>query len=243
MARLNQIIAVEKGVKTDAQRRFTDLHHLVLKPAPLSGIARVYQPRDDEGDQLPPESTRVQVRAADVLRQVSETLTRLFDVVATKDLTNCSARADVVVDDETILRSVPATTLLFLEKQLGDLHTFVAKLPVLDPAEEWLFDTTRDCHATVPAKTTRTKKIPHNHVRAEATEHHPAQVDTWMEDIIVGTWTTTKLSGALPASRVAELTARVTALREAVKHAREEANCAEVHDARIGKQVFDFLFA
>lgn len=243
MSRLNQIIAVEKGVKTDAQRRFTDLHQLVQKAAPLTGIARVYKPKDDEGDQLPAESTRVQVRAADVLGQVGDTLTRLFDVVATKDLTNCAARADVVVEGETILHSVPATTLLFLEKQLTDLHTFVAKLPVLDPAEEWAFDPARNCHATHPAQTTRTKKIPHNHVRAEATEHHPAQVDTWMEDVIVGTWTTTKLSGALPATRVAELVNRVTALREAVKHAREEANCAEVQDTRIGKHVFDWLFA
>ena len=30
------------------------------------------------------------------------------------------------------------TYLLFLEKQLTDLHTFVKKLPVLDAAESWV---------------------------------------------------------------------------------------------------------
>ena len=243
MSRLSQVIAVEKGVKSDAQRHFTDLHHLVQRPVPLAGIARVYQPKDDDGDQLPPESTQVQVRADDVLGQVNEILTRLFDVVATKDLTNCFAKAAVVVNGETILRDVPATTLLFLEKQLADLHTFVTKLPVLDPAEKWMFDPARNCHATEAAKTTRTKKVPRNHVLSEATEHHPAQVTVFNEDIIVGTWTTVKLSGALPASRVTELANRVTALREAVKHAREEANYTEVRDSKIGKQIFDHLFA
>ena len=50
------------------------------------------------GEQLPPESTRVQVRAEDVLRETAGVLTRLFDVTATKDWANCTARADVKVE-------------------------------------------------------------------------------------------------------------------------------------------------
>jgi len=241
--RLSQVIAAEKGVKSDVARRVTDLHHLVQRQTPLSGIARTYRPKDDEGDQLPPESTQVQVRAADVLNQVRDQLTRLWDVTATKDLTNCAARADVVVDGETILHDVPVTTLLYLEKQLTDLHTLISRLPVLDPSEEWNYDAARDCYATAPAQTTRTRKVPRNHVLSDATEHHPAQVTVFNEDVIVGTWTTVKLSGALPASRVAELEARVNALRAAVGHAREEANYTTVEDVKIGKQLFDYVLA
>jgi len=40
---------------------------------------------------------------------------------------------------------VPATYLLFLEKQLTDLHTLVSKLPVLDASETWVFDQAADC--------------------------------------------------------------------------------------------------
>jgi len=82
-----------------------------------------------------------------------------------------------------------------------------------------------------------------HHVLAEATDHHPAQVTVWHEDVIVGTWTTTKLSGALPASRVAELLGRVTALHDAVRHAREEANCAPARDVKIGKLILDYVLA
>lgn len=40
MTKLSQIIAVEKGVKSDATRRVTDLHRDVQKQPLLSGISR-----------------------------------------------------------------------------------------------------------------------------------------------------------------------------------------------------------
>jgi len=242
MPKLNQIIAVEKGVKSKSFQELTEAHHAVQKPALLSGLARSYQPKDEEGEQLPPESTKVQVRTEEVLRQISAGLTRLFDVTATKDATNCVAKADVVVDDQRLLKDVPVSTLLFLEKQLGDMHTFIKKLPVLDAAETWAFNDSADCWSTEPVRTLRTKKVPRNHVKAEATEKHPAQVEVYYEDITVGHWTTVKFSGALPAKRVSELLERVEKLQHAVKFAREEANNAEAVDRKIGDKVFGYLF-
>jgi len=243
MARLNQIIAVEKGVKNRSFQELTDAHHALQKPALLSGIARTYRPKDEEGEQLPPESTKVQVKADEVIRQTVGILTRLFDVTATKDWTNCEARADVVVDGRPLLTAVPVAYLLFLEKQLVDLHTFVRKLPVLDAAETWVYDASADCYATDPVQTVRTKKIPRNHVKAEATEHHPAQVEVYYEDVTVGYWRTVKFSGALPQKRINELLERVEKLQQAVKFAREEANGADVTDREVGDAVFGYLFA
>src|SRR5690242_8560261 len=200
MTRLNQIVAVEKGIKSRSFQELTEAHHALQKTGLLAGIARTYRPKDEEGEQLPPESTRVQAKAEDVIRKTVEVLTRLFDVTATKDWTNCRAKADVVVDGKVLLEQVPATYLLFLEKQLVDIHTFVKKLPVLDAAETWTFDPSADYWATEPMQTIKTKKIPRNHVKAEATEKHPAQVEVYYEDVVVGTWRTTKFSGALPAN-------------------------------------------
>ncbi len=243
MAKLNQIIAVEKGVKGQSFQELTEAHQALQKPTLLAGIARTYRPKDEEGEQQPPESTRVQLKAEEVIRQTTTSLTRLFDITATKDWANCQAKADVVVDGNTLLSGVPATYLLFLEKQLVDLHTFIKKLPVLDASESWSFDSSADCFATEPVQTLRTKKIPRNHVKAEATEKHPAQVEVYYEDITVGYWRTVKFSGALPAQRVNELLARVERLQEAVKFAREEANSIEVEDVKVGERFFDYLFA
>lgn len=242
MTKLNQLLAIEKGVKSSAFAELTDAHHQVQKAALLSGISRTYQPKDEEGEALPPESTRVQVKADTTLKLITQTLVRLFDVTATKEWANCAAKADVKVDGTVLLPGVPVTYLLFLEKQLGDLHTFVKKLPVLDPAETWTFDEGADAWKTEPVKTIKTKKVPRNHVKAEATEKHPAQVEVYYEDIPVGYWTTVKFSGALPARRLYELLERVDKLQQAVKFAREEANGTPVIDKEVGEVVFDYLF-
>ena len=242
MPKLCQIIAIEKGVKSDTARQFTDLHRDVQKQPLLSGISRTYQPRDEEGDQLPPESSKVQVSAEDTLSAAAAVLTRLFDVTFTKDHANTIARADVTVDGTLILRDAPATYLLFLEKQLADLHTFIAKLPVLDPAEDWTQDgAPAGCWRSEPVRTVRTRKAPRNHVLAEATDRHPAQVQMYTEDMPAGEWTTVKFSGAMPARRIRTLLDRVSALQQAVKFAREEANSAEIPDMKAGAAIFAWL--
>ncbi|ONI79315.1 hypothetical protein ALI144C_26195 [Actinosynnema sp. ALI-1.44] len=243
MTRLNQIVAVEKGIKTRSFQELTDAHHALQKSSLLSGISRTYRPKDEEGEQLPPESTKVQVKAEETIRATAEILTRLFDVTATKDWANCTATADVKVDGETLLEAVPVSYLLFLEKQLVDMLTFIRKLPVLDAAESWEYDASADCWATEPVQTVRTKKIPRNHVKAEATEKHPAQVEVYYEDVTVGYWKTVKFSGAMPAKRINELVERVEKLQQAVKFAREEANNAEITQRKVGTKVFGYLFA
>jgi len=153
------------------------------------------------------------------------------------------ASANVVVDEETLLTDVPVSYLLFLEKQLTDLHTFIKKkLPVLDSAESWAFNDSADCWSTEPVRTIRTKKVPRNHVKAEATEKHPAQVEVYYEDITVGYWTTVKFSGSLPAKRISELLERVEKLQHSVKFAREEANNSVAVDRKVGDKVFGYLF-
>ncbi|THF70123.1 hypothetical protein E7T06_08705 [Deinococcus sp. Arct2-2] len=241
MPKLNQIIAVEKSVKSRAFQELTEAHHALQKPALLSGISRTYRPKDEEGETLPPESTRVQAKAEEIIRQTAQIMGNLFDVTATKDWANNEAKADVVVGERVLLRQVPVTYLLFLEKQLTDLHTFIRKLPVLDASESWTFDPSTDTYATDPVQTVRTKKIPRNHVKAEATDKHPAQVEVYYEDVTVGYWRTLKFSGALPAMRVNDLLTRLQKLQQAVKFAREEANGVEVTDRKVGEQVFAYL--
>lgn len=239
--RLNQIIAVRKGVQADTHSQVTRLHHDVQKAPLLSGIARTYRPVNDADPVLPGESTRVQVHANRVLQDLAKVLTRRFDVTATVDWTNRVAVADVVVDGAPLITGAPVSFLLFLEKQLVDVHAFVSKLPTLDPAEEWRWSDDADAWAAGPATTARTQKVMRNHEVAPATERHPAQVQVWQEDVVVGFWETLKFSGALPAARVKELLDRVAVLAEAVKYAREKANMQEIVDPKPAKAVFDFL--
>lgn len=243
MTKLNQIVAIEKTAKADSNAAITAAYHIIQKKEPFSGIARTYVPKDEDGQPLPPEATKVQVRAEELLAtDVRQAWSRLLDLVATKDSANASAQADIKVNGQTLIAGVPVTYLIWLEKQLVDLHTLIGKLPTLDQSYDWHEDTAGDW-ATSPTQTVKTAKVPRNHVLAEATATHPAQVQMYTEDIAVGTWTTIKFSGAMPATRQRELLARVAALQVAVKFAREEANGLEVTDKRVGGAIFDYLLA
>lgn len=243
MTKLNQLIAIEKGVTNRVQTRWTEIHHKLQKSALLSGISRTYTPRDEEGETLPPESTRVQVRAVDQLNEVHDALRDLFNVVATKDKTNTRTGADVKIENGPVIaQNVPVPTLLYLEKKLVDLLTFVKKLPVLDPSEEWTWDNVAGAWRTNTTQTYRTKKVPKVLTKAPATDRHPAQVEVFTEDVTVGYWNTVKFSGALTREAVRTMVDRVEALQKAVKFAREEANTAEVVDFNVGDQVTNYIF-
>jgi len=243
VAKLNQIIAVADGQKGRTQKAITEVYHKLQKDALLTGISRKYLPKDDEGDQLPPEYKKVHFSVEDVLGDAESAMARLFDVVATLDMANCTAMADVVVGGVPIVKDCPVTTLLFLAKQLTDIHTLVESLPVLDPSEDWTYNAQSSCYATNAKETTRTVKVPRAFVKYEATKEHPAQVDVFTEDIVVGYWETIKFSGAIPQAQKTLWLEKVRDLQDAVKRAREEANCAEVRAVEIGAKILDAIFS
>ena len=246
MPKLNQIIAVEKGEKARAFERFRDIDHKLGRHQLLAGLTRTYQPRDDDGERLPPESVQVQVNAADALDDAADALTKLFDVTATKEWANTQARADVTVDGQVLLSDVPVTYLLFLERQLTDIRTFVGRLPTLSAGVEWHYDETQGVYASEPVETHRTKKVPRNHVKwapPDPSFKQPAQVEMYHEDVVAGYWTKIDYSGALPVDRVRQLQDRVDLVLRAVRFAREQANSTDVDNVEVGRRVFDYLFA
>jgi hypothetical protein len=241
--RLHQLLAVEKDTKNQALRVITDFYQALTKSALFSGISRRYRPVSEDGEKLPPESTLVQQRVEESFPEIQAALTKLFDHALAKEDANQNAKADIVVDGVKLVEGVPVCALLFLEKQVTDLATFVEKLPVLDPSERWSRDAAQNCWATEPVETHKTKKLPRVIEKSPATKEHPAQVETFHEDVVVGYWSTVKFSGALPAERKAQLKTRVLKLREAIKISREDANTLRVGDRQMGDKILGWLFA
>lgn len=243
MTRLNQIIAVEKGVRDQADHSFRHAATAVTSGGPLTGLTRTYRPRDEDGERLPSQSTRVQVTVDHVNLRLAQDLGRLWNVTATKDWANTQASASVDVDGETLIEDAPGTFLIWFEKQLAQLRGYLAALPVLDPAEEWHYDPTSNVYRAEPEVNVRSHKVPRANVLYPATPEHPAQVQAYMVDEPAGEWTVTKFSGAIPEARRVELLDRVDTLARAVKHAREEANQQTVEDISVADPVFAYLFA
>lgn len=240
---VNQTIALVKGEKPRGENALTKAYHDEQKTEPLTGLSRIYRRKDEDGDTYPNEGNRVQYTANDIIQRMVDGISRLFDLTVTLEAGNTQAKADIVVDGNVLLDSVPVTYLLFLEKKLVDLTTFISKLPTLDPSQIWNYDSATGLYRTDPVETVKTKKIPKSHVLYHASDKHPAQVQPYSEDVVVGYWATTKFSGALEATRADELLSRVRKLHDAVKVAREKANSTEIDFVQVSDKIFGYLFS
>ena len=243
MTKLHQLLAIEKGEKTRANRESSALHQSSKKAELYQGRVSTYQPFDEEnGEKQADKHQLVQLRGEEVLTGFRNAMTRIFDITATRDVANRETKASVKVDGKVIMEDVPVSYLIYMEKSLDDEETAVRALPTLPTNVEWKRDDNRDMFVTSIVKTYRSAKVDKVIIKAEATKEHPAQVDIRPADVQVGTWTTTQFSGALPAKRKTEILARIVKLKEAVKFAREEANRIVVKDVKVGKALFDYIF-
>ncbi len=246
MPKLNQIIAVVTGKKTRSTKLITDAHR-GWNSAAIAGLTKTYRPLDDEGEKQPPEHKSIHIDVPARIRDTMKQVASFLDAVATQDFGNTLAKAPVEVEIDGSVKSLfgvdlPVTVMLFLEKRLIDLHTFVSQLPVLPPDREWKFDDGRNCFVTEPTDTLRTQKVQQPIVKYDATTEHPAQTELITRDVTVGIWTTTHMSSAIPEKNRAEMLRRIEALQDAVKVARERANSIEVEQKYIGKRLMEHIF-
>ena len=243
MTKLNQVVAVVAGRKTATQKVLSELYKLIQKPILFDGLSRYYKPLDEEkGDRLPPEIKVIQENATNVLEKAKASLQELWDSVATQDESNCKAKADITVDGKVLVKDVPVTTLMYLEKQLEDLATFLQSLPVLSADESWTFNENQGYYQSEPSSTVRTKKEPRVLVKYDATDKHPAQTEVIFEDMRIGEYTATKCSSALPRTQRDEFVRRVNKVKDAVKIARESANDCVVVERAVAAGIFEFVF-
>lgn len=239
--RLNQVLAVEAGLKSRWEQEQTAAYHTLQKSALFDGMTRTYKPLSESAERLPTEHKKVQQEATTMLKNAFTRLEELFDTVATKDFANCNAKADVIVDGYALLKDVPATYLLFLEKKLIDVRTMIEKLPTLDPAENWVKDANDGFYKTERVETSRTAKIAEPLLLAPATKEHPAQTQVVNVDRIIGYYEVVKLSGAYPVTDQQKLLLRVEKLQAAVKRAREAANVVVAPQQTLGFSIFNWL--
>lgn len=240
--RLNQIVALNAPKKAEFQKFLGDYYKQFQKVEPFFGLEKTYEPLDSEGEQLPPESAKVQLKVSDILDNVKQPWVDMFDVVLTNDKGNCVACANITVDDVIIARDVPISTLLFLEKRLEDWKNVIDKIPVLPLSDSWNFNNSSGLYETEEKKTSRSKKIEKPLIIVPPTDKHPAQAKTVEEVIPVGVWTQRKLSSALPITYVEKLKKNLAKLREAVIKAREEANSIQIDQQKAGSEVLNYLF-
>lgn len=243
---LNQVLSIEQDLRDKTREALTVAHHALQKPDMLEGLSGEYEPNVDGGDELPDEWKPVQRTVKEMIEDTRVLLVRLFDATAARDFTNSrgsDAVADVVVGDKVLIKDAPAPYLLWLDKQLDDLTTFIAKLPTLDPGSTWDDDDeVRGISKSNAVKARREVRRPAVKVIFPPDQFQPGSAHVYDDTAVVGTWTRHKFSGAIHRSEKAKLMLRVMDLRHAVGAARQSANRVEAVQPSIGEPVLAYLF-
>lgn len=179
--------------------------------------------------------------------RINYTLDAIKDEVnarASLDQTNCSAKADLVVDGVTIAKDVPAVSLLLLEQQAGAWLEIYTSAPTLANGVSWKEDSSKGKNVFVcehPIVRTKTEKQSSAVVLAPATDKHPAQVKEVINDVPVASITETTWSGMISSAFKHAGADRVQKLKIAAKEARQRANSQPVVVSTLGTAVVNYL--
>jgi len=245
--KLHELLAVSTSVRTQAEKVRTDLIETFRKKQHLfTEQIKTFQPLDENSAAVTEEVSDLQTTVEKEMRWIAAHLTKAIDVQHKIALANTVARADVVLESgATILRDMPATSLLELEKSLADVQSLLAAIPTLDPAKGFMQDPNRGVGISVARDIIkdRTRKETKVLIKYEATKEHPAQTELITQDVVIGKIRQSEWSGMVTPAAKAEILGRVEGLLRSVKQARSRANEVEVTvgEEGLGKALLGYL--
>ena len=215
MTKLHELLAVEGDLEGQFNKILQEaVKTFKEKGALFIGKLRKLRMFDAEAPKPPDEFQEMTTTVADKLDFVWETINRYLSAVAQKELTNQQAVADLVVGDEVLAKSLPATLLLGLESRLKKIRDVYDAIPTLPPGTKWERDETRGpniWHTYKPEDFKTQKKIVPQ-ILYDATPEHPAQVDKISVTENVGMYSEEIWCGALTSAEKSVLLGRVDAL-------------------------------
>lgn len=243
MPLLSQIIGHAQDSKKRVKALMTQVYHTLQKASVYTGLQRTYRPMMEGGTEYPPETSIVQTTVPRELLSVVGPMATYISESLTLNAGNAEVKVDVKVGDRVLFAKVPPTFLMEMKTLLTDLNTMVSKLPTLDPATQWAFNTNSGVWESLPTETIKTQKTKRFLSVAKATDKHAEQVQVWDEDQPIGYWKKVDLSGAIPLPVRNELVERVVTLQKAVDDALAEANAMTVGVRRDGgTELVQYIF-
>lgn len=245
MTQLHEIIAVEPEVKRISDETAAMFRDAMGRSEFFFGAHRTYKPFNEEDTDIPPdEQTEMATTVPRLVGDLKESLARYWDVVLQKEETNCDARADIIVDGKVLVKNVPVTFLLGLERKLAEYRGLLTSIPTLPSGVRWERDPEKGegvYRQETPDQKSRTRKTFDFRVLYPATDKHPAQIEKWEDQRPVGTFTTERTAGCMSRGEKAVMLARLDKLAQAVKQARQRGNTQDVQERTVAKELLAFV--
>jgi len=246
--KLHELLAVEKNFENQAgktraelKKTFDDKKHL------FSMKIVTFKPNADGAAPETELQSDIQTTVKKEIDWLCPILSKGLDASHQIDVANTIAKADVITeDDETVLKEVPATSLLRLEHRMDELRTLIGSIPTLDPAKGFLPDEQKGFgyYKAAEVQKHRTKKEFKPVVMVPATKEHPAQIEKLFEDVPVGTVQEQEWSSMITPAKKAAVLDRLDKLSRAIKKARARANEQEVDvkEKKVGDALLTYIF-
>jgi hypothetical protein len=179
--KLYELLAIEGQLKDQVAKTRADLRATFEKKRHLfEQKLKTFTPNVEGATGTVEEESSIQSTAASELRWIAGIWAGAMDSSFQIAHGNTKANADVELDDgTTLLRDVPATALLELEKRAGELLDLIAAVPTLDPAKGFDLDPSREggIYRARDVRKTRTHKVQEALVLLQPTADHGRQAD------------------------------------------------------------------
>lgn len=245
--KLHELLAVESNLETQAAKVRSDLANTFEKKRHLFEEKRsLFTPHAEGGQQVVENQSDLQSTVAKELAWVRPHIARSWDASYRVAEANMSARADIVLEDGTVIaKDVPATSLLELQKRMAEMLSLAQAIPTLDPAKGFRPDEQRGQHIykAREVRKNRTTKQPRVIVKYEATKEHPAQTELFNVDVAIGVIEEQEWSGMMTPAEKADVLDRIEKLARAVRSARSRANEAPVdREKKIADSLLTYIF-
>lgn len=248
LAALGDAEARSKMVQAEATDTFAK------KPNHFLGVDKTLKMFDEKESNVEAANAQHQAVTTTVrakLKYIEKDIARWWDAFLQKEATNQEAKADLVVAGEVIAKDLPAAFFLGMEKELKALRSVYEAIPTLAPGVEWVKDETLSAQDNAkglyrnaqPVKKLKTKQTVEHKIIVPATPEHPAQVESWTEQMPVGEFTEQVYCSMVTPAEKSVMLQRITLLIAAVKKARMRANSTDVVKKAVGKALFKFINA
>lgn len=248
MTKLHELLAVEKPLENQATACRAELMGTFEKKRHhFAKTIKTFTSLEENAIPVTEEQSDIQTTVSKEIKWISDKLIKAIDAGHQIDVSNTVAKQDVVLESGNILlKDVPATSLLQLEKRLGEVAQLIKAIPTLDPAKGFLLDTAAGdgIFKAREITKTRTSMVPEVISLAAATKEHKEQVQLIQKQVPIGTIQEQEWSSLITIAQKGQLLDNIEEVQRAVKKARARANETpiDVSATKIGKRVFDYIF-
>lgn len=241
MGKLHELLAVESDLASKAQTVLKISKGLFGARDQFLGKSLIFNAYAEDGPTAPDEVTDVANRVADSLAQIRRHWAKWVNASIQKEVTNQNTAATIELDGLS-LPQLPAPALLNLENKLALLRDTLRAIPINDTLTTWTWDEQAQIWLSEPRYRQRTQKVRKSHLLHPPTTSHPAQVESYTEDVPVGEVETIIYSGMLQPVELRELLERLDETILAVKRARQRANNIDAENLQVAQSLLQYIF-